>query len=129
MDIAPTIADMLMLEEGGPFEGNSLMAELLTAHVDPQRVLFHEFYLPERLFHGFDALELVSVRQDRYNLILDRVRGTYELYDWTADYFEQRDLYEELSRSPDVLRWKSVLGAFVEHFDRQVRPPQSDSGL
>ena len=29
-----------------------------------------------------------------WDLILNRDRGTYELYDWTADYYEQRDLYE-----------------------------------
>jgi choline-sulfatase len=112
MDIVPTIADLLRLSSAS-FEGTSLLPEALAAKGDPNRVLFHEYYLPERGFRGQDPLEIVSVRNARYNLVLDRTRGMYELYDWTADYFERRDLYEDQARSPDVLRLRSLLGSFV----------------
>jgi hypothetical protein len=115
MDIVPTIVNLLNLSVKDTFEGTSLVPELLAQAVDKRRAIFHEFYLPERMFHGFDPLEIVSTHQDRWNLVLDRTHGTYELYDWTADYFEQHDLYEEQFQSPEVLHLKSLLGAFIEH--------------
>jgi arylsulfatase A-like enzyme len=118
MDIFPTITDLLRVNDRPPPEGTSLMPELLGGHRDTKRTLFHEFYLPERMFHGFDPLEIVSMHQDRYNLILNREQGTYELYDWNADYFEQHDLYEERSRLPEVQHLKALLATFVEQFHR-----------
>jgi choline-sulfatase len=115
MDIAPTIGDLLRLSDTG-FQGTSLLPELLADERDPNRVLFHEFYLPERGFRGQDPLQLVSIRSRRYNLVLDRARGSAELYDWTADYFERRDLYEEEARSPEVLHLRSLLSAFLQQF-------------
>jgi arylsulfatase A-like enzyme len=119
MDIAPTIADLLRLS-GPQFQGTSLLPEMLAGMHDPERVLFHEFYLPERGFRGQDPLALVSVRNSRHNLVLDRTQGSYELYDWTSDYFEQRDLYEDQARSPEVLRLRSMIGAFVQQFHRRA---------
>jgi arylsulfatase A-like enzyme len=118
MDIAPTITDLVRRFERPPFQGTSLLRELIWSQEDPNRVLFHEFYLPERLFHGYDPLEMVSVRRGRWNLILNRVQGTYELYDWTADYFELNDLYEEQAGVPEVMQLKSLLGAFITHYGR-----------
>jgi arylsulfatase A-like enzyme len=119
MDIAPTIADLVRLPDSD-FEGTSLLPELLGTARDPSRVLFHEFYLPERDFRGQDPLELVSVRSSRYNLVLDRLEGTYELYDWSTDYFEEHEIYEDRSRSSDVVRLRSLVGAFVEQFHRRA---------
>jgi arylsulfatase A-like enzyme len=115
MDIAASIADLLRLSSAG-LEGTSLLPEMLAGKSDPQRVLFHEFYLPERGFRGEDPLQMVSVRSGHYNLVLDRTRASYELYDWTADYFEQRDLYEDQARSPEVLQLRSLVGFFVQKF-------------
>jgi arylsulfatase A-like enzyme len=119
MDIAPTIADLLRLSVSD-FEGTSLLPELLGTARDPSRVLFHEFYLPERDFRGQDPLELVSVRNSRYDLVLDRLEGTYELYDWSTDYFEEHEIYEDRARSSDVVRLRSLVGAFVEQFHRRA---------
>jgi arylsulfatase A-like enzyme len=121
MDIAPTIVDLLGLTVSTQFEGTSLMPEILMGQVDSQRAIFHEFYLPERMFHGFEPLEIVSMHQDRWNLVLDRARGIYELYDWNADYFEQHDLYEEQGRSPSALHLKALLGTFIERFHGRSR--------
>jgi hypothetical protein len=98
------------------FEGTSLVPELLAGRRDPQRILFHEYYLPERKFVGYEPLEIVSLHQGPWNLVLNRVRGTFELYDWTADYFEQTDLYERQSRSPDVQHLKLLLASFLNQF-------------
>jgi choline-sulfatase len=118
MDIVPTIADLVRRLDRPPFQGTSLLRELIWGQEDPNRAVFHEFYLPERLFHGYDPLEMVSVRRGRWNLILNRVLGTYELYDWTADYFELSDLYEEQAGVPEVMQLKSLLGAFITHYGR-----------
>jgi len=114
MDIVPTVADLLRWNDRAEFEGTSLVPELLGAPGQPARVLFHELYLPERYFHGYQPLEIVSLHNERYNLVLNRVHGTYELYDWTADYFEQNDLFEERAQDPDVRELKRLLGSFVQ---------------
>jgi arylsulfatase A-like enzyme len=120
MDIAPTVASLLHLNDQGKFEGTSLTWELVRGSNDPKRVLFHEYYLPENIFRGSgDPLEFVSARSNQYDLILNRKRGTYELYEWPVDYYEQHDLYEELARSPEVTHLKSLLGAFVQQKSRR----------
>ena len=116
MDVAPTVADLLRLPDTTSFEGTSLAPELLAGRRDPQRALFHEYYLPERKFVGYEPLEIVSVHQGPWNLVLDRVRGTFELYDWTTDYFEQSDLYEQQFQSPEVRQLKLLLSSFLSEF-------------
>jgi arylsulfatase A-like enzyme len=117
MDVAPTILDLI---RSGPLPGaagTSLLPELVSARRDPGRVLFHEFYLPEFVLRGRDPLQMVSVRDARLNLVLNRERGRYELYDWTTDYFEQYDLFESAGRTQEVRRLASLLGSFVARFD------------
>ncbi|HEY4015382.1 MAG TPA: sulfatase-like hydrolase/transferase [Polyangiaceae bacterium] len=115
MDVAPTIADLVRIPNEG-FQGNSLLPETLAGKGDPERVIFHEFYLPERDFRGDDPLQIVSVRNAKYNLVLDRDKGMYELYDWTSDYFERQDLYEDRARTPEVLHMRALLSTFVQRF-------------
>jgi arylsulfatase A-like enzyme len=114
MDVAPTLANLFGLETRGRFEGTSLAREILQGSSDPKRTLFQEYYLPENTFRGRgDPLEFVSIRSNQYDLILNRLHGTYELYDWAADYWEIHDLYEELARLPEVARLRARLNAFV----------------
>ncbi len=121
MDILPTIADLLSLQDSATWQGTSLLPEILAGKSDPDRALFHEFYLPERDFRGEDPLQLVSVRKGAYDLILDRLHGRYELYDWTRDYYEMHDLFEDEGRSSAALQLRWLLSAFVQQFHR--RPP------
>ncbi len=124
MDIAPTLANLFDLNPKGRFEGTSLAAEVLNGTTDPDRLLFHEFFLPENIFRGHgDPLEFVSLRTDRYDLILNRKHGSYELYDWNADYWEQNDLYEERAHTPDVAHLRSLLAAFLMRFDANAITP------
>jgi arylsulfatase A-like enzyme len=118
MDVTPTMANLFGLNPKGRFEGTSLAAELLNGTTDPDRLVFHEFYLPENVFRGHgDPLEFVSARTDRYDLVLNRKHGSYELYDWNADYWEQNDLYEELAHTPEVAHLRSLLAAFVQRYN------------
>jgi arylsulfatase A-like enzyme len=128
MDVAPTVADLLKWSDKAPLEGTSLLPELLGVPSPPGRTLYHELYLPERLFHGYQPLELVSVHRGRYNLVLNRLRATYELYDWTVDYFEQNDLYEDRSEDPDVRQLRSLLGVFVQEIGMKRDPVKAGTG-
>jgi arylsulfatase A-like enzyme len=119
MDIVPTITDLVQLPENATMQGWSLWPELLEGRRDDSRTLFHEFYLPELDFRGVDPLAMVSVRDGTYDLILDRARGRYELFDWTADYYETNDLFEDRARAPEVMHLRSVLSAFVQQFHRR----------
>jgi choline-sulfatase len=119
MDVAPTILDLLRIPEPAQFNGTSLIPEAMMGQHDPKRILFHEYYLPEFVLRGKDPLQIVSVRNDHYDLILDRDRGNYELYDWTADYFEQHDLYETMAQTPEVGHLRSMLGGFLVQFDNR----------
>jgi arylsulfatase A-like enzyme len=114
MDLAPTIADLLRVNDRAEFEGTSLLPELLGGPGQPSRAVFHELYLPERFFHGYEPLELVSVQKDGYNLVLNRAHGIYELYDWRADYFEQNDLFEERANTREVRELKLLLASFLQ---------------
>jgi arylsulfatase A-like enzyme len=114
MDLAPTIADLLRVNDRAEFEGTSLLPELLGGPGQPSRAIFHELYLPERFFHGYEPLELVSVQKNGYNLVLNRAHGIYELYDWRADYFEQNDLFEERANTREVRELKSLLASFLQ---------------
>jgi arylsulfatase A-like enzyme len=119
MDIAPTILGLVRKSIPSVFEGQNLVPELTSSQRDPQRVLFHEYFLPEFVLRGKDPLDMVSVRDEKYNLVLNRERGTYELYDWTEDYYEQQDLYEVLSRTKSVAHLRSLLGSFLYEFDNR----------
>jgi arylsulfatase A-like enzyme len=133
MDVTPTLANLLGLEGKGRFEGTSLAPELLEGRTDPKRMVFHEYDLPENEFRGKgDPLEFVSVRTDKYDLILNREHGTYELYDWQADYWELHDLYEEQARSPEIAKLRAMLGTFVFKVQRNAtvtRPSPASAGF
>jgi choline-sulfatase len=119
MDVGPTILDLMHAPEPAQFNGTSLTPELLLGQRDPKRILFHEYYLPEFVLRGKDPLSMVSVRDDHYDLILNRDRGNYELYDWTTDYYEQHDLYETMALTPEVGHLRSMLGGFLVQFDNR----------
>ena len=128
MDIVPTITDLLRVQDKQAVEGTSLIPELLGTQRDPSRVTFHEFFLPEFAYRGKDPLDTVSARNSKYNLILNRARGTYELYTWPTDYYEMHDRYEDLAGSPEVAHLRSLLGAFVAQFDRAPGAPIDSAG-
>jgi arylsulfatase A-like enzyme len=109
MDIAPTIANLVRVRRRLPFEGASLAPELLEGRrARPERLL-HQFYLEERLWEDAEPLEQISLRTERFNLIHDRKTGTFELYDWRNDYFEQRDLADSPAHRASLRALKQQL--------------------
>jgi arylsulfatase A-like enzyme len=90
MDIAPTLANIVRVKKRLPFRGASLVPELFEGRMQRPQTLHHQFFLNERKWQGREPLELAGVRTERYSLVSDRVKGTFELYDYPADYFETR---------------------------------------
>jgi arylsulfatase A-like enzyme len=119
MDVAPTVLHLIRKSVPSAFEGDNLVPVLTGSPPDTQRILFHEYFLPEFVLRGKDPLQTVSVRDGQFNLILNRDRGTFELYDWHADYYEQEDLYEVMSRTKEVTHLRSLLGTFLYEFDNR----------
>jgi len=113
MDIAPTIANMARIRKRLPFEGASLVPELFTSVVQRPARLHHQFFLQEKLWDNADPLALVSVRTERYNMILDRKTGVHELYDYVADYEESHDLTGDSAYAEVLTTLKQQLALFT----------------
>jgi arylsulfatase A-like enzyme len=113
MDIAPTIVNMARIRKRLPFEGASLVPELFTSVVQRPSRLHHQFFLQEKLWDNADPLTLVSVRTERYNMILDRKTGVHELYDYVADYEESHDLSGDSAYAEVLTTLKQQLALFI----------------
>jgi arylsulfatase A-like enzyme len=109
MDIAPTITNLLRIKRPKSFEGASLLPELFSGHVTRPARLVHEFFLEERLWEQREPLEQISLRTDQYNLVHDRVRGVYALYDWRADYLESTNLADVPEKQRELQALKQQL--------------------
>ncbi len=119
MDVAPTLADIIRGGDRMDFHGVSLVPEIFQGVDDRSRMLFSEFYLGERDYRGEDPLVMVSLRTDQWNFILDRVHGTYELYDWLRDPYEETDRFEDDARLPKVLRFRALISSFLQAYHRR----------
>jgi arylsulfatase A-like enzyme len=119
LDIYPTIADLLRLGPPAGLCGSSLAPVLLASDPPPRGPTFHQFYLPERaLRDNEDGLLKVAVRNDEYNLVFNCREGSYELYDWRADYYEMNDL----ARSTEHRDTFDVLQETLLSFVQAARP-------
>ncbi|MCA9600813.1 MAG: sulfatase-like hydrolase/transferase, partial [Myxococcales bacterium] len=123
LDVLPTLANMLRTNPKATLFGTSLVPEIFDASDAHPQYVFSEFFLEERAIRdGKDGLLAVGVRDDRYNLILDRGTGAYELYDWRKDYFETDNLATDPGHRADFDRLKALVGAFV--FEMSEKPRQ-----
>lgn len=114
LDIYPTLADLLPMKDAPALCGESLAPMLLGSATEEPRTTFHQFYLPERAARdGKDPLVKVAARDVRYNLILNRDDGSYELYDWTEDYFETENLVASAGHRDAFLRLRREIAAFL----------------
>jgi arylsulfatase A-like enzyme len=113
MDVAPTLTNLAHVSRKLPFEGASLVPELLEGRASRPERLVHQFYLPERTFEDADPLEAISLRTDRFNLIHDRKHGSFELYDWRADYFENHNLADDKKYASTLLGMKRQLALYT----------------
>ena len=91
------------------------MPELLEGKTQRPELLLHEFYILERMWKEEDPLELISLRNGRYNLIHDRKHGLYEFYDWRNDYYEQHDLTESPEHRAQFVALKQQLSLMTFH--------------
>lgn len=100
LDLFPTLVNLLGIDTDIAFEGTSLTPLLFESLEWPQRVLFHQFYLSEKISQKLDPLYAVAVRDRRYNYIWNRKANDFALYDWVEDPSESNDLTED---KPDLV--------------------------
>lgn len=114
MDILPTIMNVLRRGPDQELYGTSLVPELLGGE-NPNRVLFSQFYLFERVGRsGQSPLELVSLRTDQHNLVFNRKEGIYEMYDYRQDYYETNNLLDGLRPPREFAPLRERLAHYVQ---------------
>lgn len=120
LDVLPTMANILRLPPGRLFRGATLAPALLGPATLPERLHFHEFFLAELLFRSLDPLKFVSVRDERFNLMLDRTTGREQLFDWREDYFELENLLDAPEPPPEAAALRAALRHFVREQTRET---------
>lgn len=130
IDLFPTLANLVALPVEAQFEGTSLVPLLLGQGEWPDRYVFHQFYLKEKIDQGTEPLLGVAVRNGRYNYLWDRREDLYSLYDWVEDPNERTNLIEE--RPAIARKMDSVLKTWlmkVYHKRKAGGPaPQDEEG-
>jgi len=104
IDLLPTIVNLCGITGDFEFEGTSLAPEL-GGRGGPNggRLVFHQFCLPENVYHKKRVLRHVSVRSGALNLILDLTNNTRWLYRYRDDPHEEHNVMEEMPKAADVL--------------------------
>jgi arylsulfatase A-like enzyme len=123
MDIAPTFANLLRLRGGLPYEGVSLVPELLTGKSSRPPELMHQMFIEERKWKQEEPLERVSLRTEQWNLLQDRKTGFFELYDYRKDYFETQDLAQDPLYAPTLAALRNQLTILL--YNAQPTTPQA----
>lgn len=113
MDVAPTISNLLRVSQPLPFEGASLVPELFEGRPTRPQRLIHEYFLEERKWSDADPLDAISLRNEHYNLIHNRDRGSYELYAWRRDPLEAQNLADDPSYKPLLKGLKQQLSLYT----------------
>jgi hypothetical protein len=85
-------------------------------------MVFHQFFLPENVYHRRPPLQQVAVRTASLALIHDLKNNTWELYRYRTDLLEERNMFEEMPEAAALLkealaRWQAGLAG------KEVRAP------
>lgn len=120
LDITPTLVNLTANRRSFSFEGMSLVPSLFGQPIDPERNTFHTFYLPENIGRKREPLQMVSVRNHKYNFINDRNTNVYALYNFTADPMEQNNLFESHREVATKMRDLIQLWLYhMSHYDKK----------
>lgn len=95
VDLAPTLVNLSGLEADIPYVGTSLVPLLFGGLEWPDRILFHQFYLAEKIRKGQDPLFAASARNGQYNYMWDRREDEYLLFDYADDPAEESNLLDK----------------------------------
>jgi len=115
LDILPTLANLLGLKLKGAPRGTSLVPGL-KAEVSEPRVLFHQYFVPEQQVRRKEPLKLVSIRSERFNLVLDRDHGSISAWNWKQDFFEAEDLWpdgQSAEQAHELSRLRQILDLYT----------------
>ena len=108
MDLLPTIVNLARIPGAFAFEGTSLLPQMLGAAPDEKRMIFHQFYLPENVYHRKPPLREVAIRTATLVLSLDMTNNTAELYRYQQDPGEEENMLENMPEAAGILRQELV---------------------
>lgn len=103
LDVAPTLVNLNGLQSDVAFAGTSLAPLLFGGLEWPDRVLFHQFYLAEKIRKGQDPLYGAAARNGRYNYMWDRRENEYLLFDYAEDPREEENLLDERTEMANTM--------------------------
>ncbi len=108
MDLLPTIVNLARIPGAFSFEGTSLLPQMLGAPQDEKRMIFHQFYLPENVYHRKPPLREVAIRTATLVLSEDLTNNTAQLYRYQQDPTEDENMLEEMPEAARILRQELV---------------------
>ena len=103
VDLAPTLVNLSGLETDAPYVGTSLVPLLFGDLEWPDRIIFHQFYLAEKIRKGQDPLYAASARNGQYNYMWDRREDEYLLFEYGEDPAEETNLFDERPEMADSM--------------------------
>ncbi len=104
MDLLPTVVNLAGIEGRFFFEGNSLVPQLLGAPPEAARMVFHQFYLPENVYHVKRTLQQASVRTASLDLIHDLNNNTFQMFRYRLDPYEHENVLSDMPDAADALK-------------------------
>lgn len=117
MDILPTIVNIIGVPGRFEFEGWSLVPQLLGEEPDYHRIIFHQFYLGENVYHKKRTLQQVSIRTHNVHLIQNLNNNTLQLYRYDIDPNERANLVTDM---PEVVSFlKNELALWISRVARR----------
>ncbi len=104
MDLLPTVVNMAGIEGTFAFEGNSLVPQVLGEPPEAGRMVFHQYYLPENVYHKKRTLQQASVRTSSLDLIHDLTNNTFQMYRYRLDPYEHQNVLSEMPEAAAILK-------------------------
>jgi arylsulfatase A-like enzyme len=104
MDLLPTLVNLMRIPGSFAFEGNSLLPQLTGMPADDKRMVFHQFYLSENVYHKKRTLQHVAIRTSSLYLIHDLTNNTLQLYRYHVDPLEVTNRIGDMPDATAILK-------------------------
>lgn len=67
-------------------------------------MVFHQYYLPENVYHKKRTLQQASVRTSSLDLIHDLTNNTFQMYRYRLDPYEHQNVLSEMPEAAAILK-------------------------
>ncbi len=120
MDVFPTISNIVPGTRPHKFRGYSLIPEITGQGAPRPQMLYHLFYLAEKIRRNSEPLARVGVRSAEFNLELDRVDGVVQAWRWQDDYEERDNVWDSEGENTRALtQMKDLADSFAIEFSKK----------